>query len=134
MPLFPRLLRAFGYDPSPRLTFHAELGLIQSLEALAAREGRQAGEVAQELLAAALDRRQAEEGRSTCWDGLSPREQQTAALICLDCTNRQIAAGLGISPTTAKSYVRNVLRKFGLKSKAELRRELAGWDFSAWSP
>ena len=66
------------------------------------------------------------------WQMLSPREQQVAVLTCQNFTNRQIAARLMITPETAKSHVRNVLRKFGLKSKAELRRALADWDFSAW--
>jgi len=134
MSLFDRLLHAFGYRPTPRLTFPVGPDLIRSLEALAERERRQAGEVAQELLAAALAHRWTEEGRLACWNRLSPREQQAAALICLDCTNRQIAAELGISPSTVKSHVRSILRKFGLKSKADLRRALAGWDFSAWLP
>jgi DNA-binding CsgD family transcriptional regulator len=55
-----------------------------------------------------------------------------AALTRLNFTNRQIAARLMITPETAKTHVRNVLRKFDLHSKAELRRALADWDFSAW--
>jgi len=55
-----------------------------------------------------------------------------AALICLNYTNRQIASHFVISTETAKTHVANALRKFGLHSKAELRRALADWDFSAW--
>jgi DNA-binding CsgD family transcriptional regulator len=50
----------------------------------------------------------------------------------LNFTNRQIAARLQITPETVKTHVRNVLHKFDLHSKAELRRSLADWDFSAW--
>ena len=47
-------------------------------------------------------------------------------------TNRQIAARLSLSPETIKTHVRNVLFKFGVNSKAELRHILANWDFSGW--
>jgi DNA-binding CsgD family transcriptional regulator len=73
-----------------------------------------------------------DDGLLARWGFLSAREQQVAALTCLNFTNRQIAARLRITPETAKTHVRNVLRKFDLHSKAELRRALADWDFSAW--
>lgn len=132
MSLWQRLLRALGYRPAPRLSFHADREVIRSLQELAAAERRRAGEVAADLLAFALDQRRAAREQNRRWRALSPREQEIAALICLNYTNRQIAARLQISPLTAKAHVRNVLRKFALRSKAELRRELAEWDFSAW--
>jgi DNA-binding CsgD family transcriptional regulator len=54
------------------------------------------------------------------------------ALTCLGYTNRQIAARLVLSPETVKTHLRNVLRKFDLPTKAELRRALADWDFGDW--
>jgi DNA-binding CsgD family transcriptional regulator len=56
-----------------------------------------------------------------------------AALTCLGYTNRQMAARLSLSPETIKTHVRNVLFKFGLNRKTDLRQALANWDFSAWS-
>jgi DNA-binding CsgD family transcriptional regulator len=53
-------------------------------------------------------------------------------LVCLDYTNRDIANRLVISIDTARSHVRNILYKFNLHSKGELRVVLADWDFSAW--
>jgi DNA-binding NarL/FixJ family response regulator len=64
---------------------------------------------------------------------LSPREQDVLALTCLGYTNRQIAARLGISAGTVKSYIQNVLNKLALHSKVELRFAFYGWDFSAWN-
>ena len=66
------------------------------------------------------------------WRSLTPREQQVAALVCLNLTGRQVAAKLFISPETVKTHVRSILRKFDLGSRQELRQVLAGWDFSAW--
>jgi DNA-binding NarL/FixJ family response regulator len=131
MTIWQRILRVLGYDPPSRLAFHADEELLQSLQTIAEREQRRTGEIASELLSSALARRQVDNRLVTRWRFLSPREQQVAALTCLNFTNRQIAARL-ITPETAKTHVRNVLRKFDLHSKAELRRALADWDFSAW--
>ena len=68
------------------------------------------------------------------WKRLTPRERQVASLICQQnggrsYTNPQIADQLGISRETVKIHVRNILYKFDLHSKAELRRSLSQWDF-----
>jgi DNA-binding CsgD family transcriptional regulator len=132
MSIWQRILRVLGYAPRSRLAFHADEELIRSLQTIAEREQRQTGEIAFELLTSAVLLRQVNDEHIAHWQMLSPREQQVAVLTCQNFTNRQIAARLMITPETTKSHVRNVLRKFGLKSKAELRRALADWDFSAW--
>lgn len=66
------------------------------------------------------------------WILLSPREQDVAALTCLRFTNPQIAARLGLSIETVRTYLQKVLNKFGVQSKADLRVIFAHWDFSAW--
>jgi two-component system response regulator NreC len=132
MTIWQRILRVLGYAPPSRLAFHADEELLQSLQTIAESEQRRTGEIASELLSSALAQRQVDDGLVARWRFLSPREQQVAALTCLNFTNRQIAARLMITPETAKTHVRNVLRKFDLHSKAELRRALADWDFSAW--
>jgi DNA-binding CsgD family transcriptional regulator len=132
MKFWQRLLRVLGYTPLPRLSFRADQEMIQSLRELAESERRRAGEVAADLLGQALAQRQRQGAYLERWEALSGREQQVTALICLGYTNRQIAARLGVSPDTVKIYVRNVLRKFGLVSRAELRQALAEWDFGDW--
>jgi DNA-binding CsgD family transcriptional regulator len=88
--------------------------------------------VARDLLKTALVDRQVAENNLARWEGLTPRQQQVAALACLNFTNRQIAARLGISPQTVKAHMRNLLHRFDLHSKAELRQALSDWDFSEW--
>jgi DNA-binding NarL/FixJ family response regulator len=56
-----------------------------------------------------------------------------SALTCLKFTNAEIAEYLTISPETVKTHIRNVLSKFNLHSKNELRQNLSDWDFSAWA-
>jgi two-component system nitrate/nitrite response regulator NarL len=114
------------------LFFEAEQDLLAELQNLAEQEQRPAEQVAADLLHQALARRKAAETNLLRWQTLSPREQQVAALVCLNYTNRQIAAQLGISQETVKSHIRNLLVKFDLHSKVELRQLLADWDFSEW--
>ncbi len=130
--LWERLLNALGLTMLDRRTYTFEGELIESLEDLAERERRSEEEVAADLLAFALAHRDANESYLARWRELSLREQQVAALTCLNYTNRQMAARLHLSPETVKTHVRNMLKKFNLRSKVELRHALADWDFSAW--
>lgn len=132
MSLLQRLLRALGYVRIPQRTLQVDAELIQSLQDLAEREQRSEREVAANLLSQALAQREAAEVKIECWQSLTPREQQVAALTCLGFTNRQIAVRLVLSPETVKTHMRNALRKFGVRSKVELRRLLADWDFNDW--
>ena len=102
------------------------------LAQLAADTNASRNEVAQDLLKNALADRQVAEAHLEHWHGLTDRQQQVAALACLNFTNRQIAARLGISPQTVKAHMRNLLHRFDLHSKAELRQALSDWDFSEW--
>lgn len=68
----------------------------------------------------------------SCWESLSPREQEVAALICLDYTNDEIASKLNISATTVKSHIRKIMTKFQMHSKIELSIALEEWDFRDW--
>ena len=106
--------------------------LLRSLRDLAQREQRAPDEVIASLLNQALQERQLLAQYWERWQSLTPREQQVAALVCLNLTGRQVAARLVVSPETVKTHMRNVLRKFGLRSRSELRQALAGWDFKDW--
>jgi DNA-binding NarL/FixJ family response regulator len=84
------------------------------------------------LLAAALAQHHSTRDLWSRWDSLSPREQEVTALICLGYTNNEIAAKLGISHTTIKTHIRNILVKYQMHGKAELRIALEDWDFREW--
>jgi DNA-binding CsgD family transcriptional regulator len=121
-----------GLQPPEPRAFNLSAELRRSLQLLAEQQRLPPQEVAARLIHSALEeRRQMEQGWLS-WQSLTPREQQVAALICLGYTSRQIAARLEISPQTVKTHVRNVLVKFSLRRRQDLRQLLAGWDFSAW--
>jgi DNA-binding NarL/FixJ family response regulator len=132
MSLWKNLLRALGFTSPPRRSFRLDAELARSIRRMAELEQRSDEEVATSLLTEALLQRQAAEEYLRRWRGLSPREQEVAALICLNYTNEEIAHRLVISTQTVKTHVRNALWKFGVNSKTELSEMLADWDFSAW--
>jgi DNA-binding NarL/FixJ family response regulator len=51
---------------------------------------------------------------------LTPREQEVALLVARGLTNRRIALELSISEHTAANHVRRILRKLGLRSRAQI--------------
>src|SRR6185369_14029502 len=66
------------------------------------------------------------------WINLSRREQEVTAYTCLRYTNPQIAARLGLSKETVRTYLEKVMNKLGIQTKADLRVAFANWDFSEW--
>ena len=59
---------------------------------------------------------------------LTPRERDVALLVARGLTNRQIASELSISERTSASHVSNILKKLGLKSRAQI----AAWATEHW--
>ena len=66
------------------------------------------------------------------WIMLSPREQDVTALTCLKYTDKQIAARLGLSIETIRTYLYRIYKKLNVTTKADLRVIFGTWDFSAW--
>lgn len=134
MYLFQRILCAVrGWlqrKQSDNFTLNVET--IQTLQFIAERERRTPEEVANQILVDAMRDRLAQEDNWQRWHSLTPREQDVAALICLNYTTRQIAARLHISPETVKTHVQHLLDKFDAPDRNVLRLLLSGWDFSAW--
>ena len=130
--LLERLRRAFRSSRFGQRSFDLDQELIQALRVLAEREQLPAEDLAVDLLTTAIDQKHASQELIQRWRTLSLRQQQVAALACLDLTNRQIAARLMISPETVKTHLRHAQYKFDVHSKAELRALLSDWDFSAW--
>jgi DNA-binding CsgD family transcriptional regulator len=64
------------------------------------------------------------------WGTLTNREQQVVALCCLEYSDREIAAMLGIAYGTARTHLYNAIRKLGIRKKSELLFQLRNWDFS----
>ncbi len=134
MSFWDSLLSFFGLPrPRSRRAFALDADLSHLVDSLAAWERRPPDEMAGRLVAEALEQRRVTQESLELWQVFSPREQEVVALICLGYTGSQIAARLGISPTTVKTHARNLLEKGGLESREHLRQLFQGWDFSNWA-
>ena len=133
MSLWHRLLTRLGLrrDPASR-QYQLDEQLQTIITELAQQEQRSEEEIHAGLLAAALAQRNTSQDVWSRWQSLSRREQEVAALTCLGYTNIEIASKLNISVETVKTHMRNILVKFGLHGKGELRIILSDWDFSGW--
>jgi DNA-binding NarL/FixJ family response regulator len=58
-------------------------------------------------------------GAAAAFETLSPREVDVLAEMRLARTNREIAERLGVSTTTVNKHVHQILRKLGLRNRAE---------------
>ena len=114
--------------------FELEESLQTALVQRADQEQRPEQELQAEILAVGLARLQTTDWLKGCWEHLSQREQEVTALICSGYTNRQMAGRMHVSENTVKTHITNILAKFGMHSKAELREALSDWDFSEWEP
>ncbi len=61
-------------------------------------------------------------------DRLTRREAEVAALVARGLSNRRVAAELFVSERTVETHVRNVLKKLGLGSRAQLAAHAAERD------
>jgi FixJ family two-component response regulator len=58
----------------------------------------------------------------TRFESLTPREQEVIGLVTAGLMNKQIATELGVSEITVKVHRRNVMKKMGARSLADLVR------------
>jgi DNA-binding NarL/FixJ family response regulator len=114
--------------------FPLDADLYNAVVVQAEQKQMPAEELHTELVATALMQLQKDEDLKNRWQSLSGREQDVTALTCLGFTNRQIARKLNLAPDTVHGYVRQVMIKFDLHGKSELRMRLGSWDFSKWGP
>lgn len=106
--------------------------LLNEIKVIAQNEQRQVGVVVNELVAFALAQHYSAEDSLNVWHSLTPREREVTAYIWLGLTNPQIADTLSISTNTVKTHIKNLLAKFQVHSKLELRHQLVSIDFTEW--
>lgn len=133
MSIWQRLFSLIGLRPiSAFRKYKVSESMQVTLTTLSQHEGRPEDELIQDLLAAGLTQYYSSDDLWRKWETLSPRECDIAALVCLGYTNKEIGRQLSISPETVKTHLKNVLVKFNLRTRSELKMSLKNWDFSAW--
>ncbi len=66
------------------------------------------------------------------WFSLTIRERQVVALVCMGHRNYDIASILGIENSTVQTHLQKIFRKFGLRSRGEIRTALVSWRAEDW--
>ena len=112
--------------------FSLDAELVSGIQLSAEAQGRTEEEILSDWANAGQTQVSREAAAGTKWDSLSEREQEVLALVCMGKRNYEIAGILGIVNETVKTHLQHIFRKFGLRSKKELRLLLRDWDFASW--
>ncbi|HUH15796.1 MAG TPA: LuxR C-terminal-related transcriptional regulator, partial [Gaiellaceae bacterium] len=109
-------LRREGSRREARDELRAALGVFEQLDAepwseRARRELRASGETARRRVVSTLDQ-------------LTPQELQIARLVAAGASQKEVAAGLFLSPKTIEYHLGKVYRKLGITSGRQLRHRL----------
>jgi DNA-binding CsgD family transcriptional regulator/lipopolysaccharide biosynthesis regulator YciM len=112
-------LRRAGQRKRAREQLHAALVVFEDLGATAwsARARGELGASGERLRSAAVAR-----------ESLTPREMQIAFAVAEGASNNEVAAALYVTPKTVEYHLTRVYRKLGLRSRAELVRQLTRRD------
>ena len=65
---------------------------------------------------------------------LTPRELQIAGMVAEGMSNKEIAKGLRIGPTTVKNHVHNILDKLHVRRRAAIAGRVADWTLAVAGP
>ncbi len=114
------------------LSFEVDTELSTEIRMAAAARGQSPLALVADLLARGLEQEALRHQAESALNGLTPREEEVVWLTARGLTNRQIAEELVISPETVKTHVRNILDKFDVRSKAELRLRLIDLGIRWW--
>ena len=128
MSFWRRLIGFLRADARNRKKFEVSGELLQALRVIAEQEGRSEHEVVVDLISSGYNQQYVAWELVQSWQTLTERERQVARLIWMGYTNGEIAAALYISTDTVKTHVRNILRKFGVRNRVQLRQMLADWQ------
>jgi len=116
---------------SPNLLLHARGDQLAMLNELAHEKGVRMDDLAMEMLGKEIVKQYQSMNENVLnWESLSERQQEVAALACLGFTNAEIAERLDISLETVKTHMKEILRKFNVRGRHQLRYILRKWDFS----
>lgn len=115
----------------PRFMVHVREDVYAMLHEIADEQGIRFEDLAANFLEEiTVKRYQSTNNNILNWESLSERQQEVAALACLGYTNAEIAEKLDISLETVKTHMKQILRKFKVRGRHQLRYILSRWDFS----
>ena len=93
--------------------------LFEAVRVIAAGEALLAPAITRRLIAEFVRLRPRPQAPTNGLDGLTPRETEILGLVAEGLSNREIAHQLVLSDETVKTHVSHVLRKLGLRDRAQ---------------
>ena len=132
MSIWERFLRLIGKRPKPTTghrIYQVSDNLQVTLKSIAQREGLPEDEFTSDIVAAGLVQYLGSAELAPKWRTLTKREKEVAKLVGRGLTNRQISAELSLSTQTVNTHVQNIMGKFGVNTKGDLRHILALSNF-----
>lgn len=94
-------------------------GVIRTLDTVAGGHSHVSSALLGGVLKGLIERQREDAVATRAVDRLSIREREVLALLGEGCDQRDIARHLAISPQTAKTHIRHVLHKLGVRSRVE---------------
>ena len=131
--LLRKLLKAIRQKrKNDSITFHTDMELLSVIQEAAQKQGNTEEEVLISFAKTGSYQYLQNTKLEACWDTLSEREQEIAALACMKKRNLEIANILGISSETVKTHLSNIYTKFNIRSRKELQLFLFNWRFEEY--
>ena len=93
--------------------------LFEAVRVIAAGDALLAPAITRRLIAEFARLRPRQRARPDDLDALTPRETEILGLVAEGLSNREIAERLVLSDETVKTHVSHVLRKLGLRDRAQ---------------
>lgn len=124
-----RGIRAFDQEDSRQLTLMIDEEVARRLAVRAALAGLSIEELGTEILSEAVLQIEQQQNLEK-WETLTQREQEVAALACLNLSYQEISQQLHIETGTVHTHLKSVYSKMEVNGKQHLAALLREWDFS----
>ncbi len=122
-------IRAFDDRNMHRLTLTIDQEVVKQLTLRAQLAGLSIEELGAEILSEAVLQIEQQQNLEK-WGTLTQREQEVAALACLNLSYQEISQHLHIETGTVHTHLKSVYGKMEVNGKQHLATLLREWDFS----
>ena len=124
-------IRAFDHQDKHQLTLLIDDEVARQMTVRAELAGLSIEELGVEILSEAVLQIEQQQNLEK-WETLTQREQEVAALACLNLSYQEIAQRLHIETGTVHTHLKSVYSKMEVTGKQHLAALLREWDFGGY--
>ena len=124
-------IRALDHGDTHRLTLMIDEEVVERLRVRAQLAGLSMEALGAEILREAVLQIEQQQNLEK-WETLTLREQEVAALACLNLSYQEISQRLHIETGTVHTHLKSVYHKMEANGKQHLAARLREWDFSGY--